>query len=522
MSALNVSTTDLYTTDYSSCCVNRKRKTEDTDFSIDKEKILSKKSKTSKHKSNPAKSLLNSQEEEEVVCAPDLLSFIAVDDHTESVNPDVTIQEPTCSRVSPPPLLPKVPTVKNYGFVAPVVMPKPAALVQNPVRNSVVIQTAIADPKPKSSLVHNPASIIKPKGKQIILNTTLKNPITTHSIGNLTNSVEKVSTHKITLKTPNQKLPRLVPGLKYQWFDIASKNSRDIQTSLSNSISELSVDKEKATTMEDLASIHNKFQEVLSKSINSMIQIRRNLRNDFLSSLNQLKFLKNAQETKEDDDDVVFVKSLSPPKSSLAPTENMTVNDRPRGPYLKVRSVSQLHNVPSECITIPDEVIEKISETRKEEYAKKLQERNNPNETVVNSCDISNDSNKENLGSFSAESIDIDKDLKGDNVEESNCTNNKNDSSKQVIAENTESDDIQITPEIQRAIFESKIEKLVNENLKYNVPGVSVKDLKKMLSARVYVSSKYKVKPKKKTKSVSQSSCDDFEILLNRSIVLKK
>lgn len=330
--------------------------------------------------------------------------------------------------------------------------------------------------------------MIRAKGKQIILNTTLKNPITPQNIGNITSSIEKVSTHKITLKTPNHNLPKLVPGLKYEWFDVAAKSSADVQTKLTASILELSTDKSKATTMEDLAGIHNKFQEMLSKSINTMIQIRRALRNDFLASLNQLKFIKNVQDPKEDDDDVVFVNSTSPPKSApppQPPSECITIDDKPAsGPYLKVRSVSQLLNVPSECITIADDVIEKIREHKKDEDTKKVQELEKSNETVSNSCDISNDSNKENVESFNNSTIVIDDDVKDGSAEEVNVDGKQKDDAQQ----KNELETVELTPEIQKAMFESKIEKLVNDNLKYNVSGIGEKELKRMLSARVYVS----------------------------------
>lgn len=490
LSGLSLNSTDLYRKDYSNCCSSRKRKAKDTDFSIEEELSVVKKPRTAKVKSNTIKPILNTDEQEEVVCAPDLLSFMAEDDLNMNAD-DVTIEKPSYSRCSPSPLqprttttttvIPTVPILNNYRFVTPVILPKNAMIVQNPARNTVIVQTSPppAVPKPKPALVHNPASMMKSKGKQVVLNSTLKNPITSNNIGNLTSSVEKVSTHKITLKTPNQTLPKLVPGLKHEWFDSASKTSLDIQTKLSCSIAELSIDKLRATTMEDLATIHNKFQEVLSKSINSMIQIRRTLRNDFLASLNSLKFIKNVQETKDDDDDVVFVKSTAPAK----PT---TVNDESHGPYLKVRPVSQLLNVPSECITIPDEVIEKISENKKEDVTKKVQEQEEPTE---NSCDISNDSNKENVESFTTNTIEIDDDEKDSAVEEVPLETSKKDNENPQEAE-TEPE----TQESQKAIFEKKIAKLVNDNLKYNVSGISVNELKRMLSVRVYVSKDYKPK----------------------------
>lgn len=415
--------------------------------------------------------ILNSQEEEEVVCAPDLLSFMDEDDQIDGV----VVEKPT--QPTPPAPPPLVPT-PTFRLVTPVVLPKNAVFVQNPVRNTLVVQN-----QPSPALVHNPASMVQVKGKQIVLNTTLNNPITPQNIGNLTSSVEKVSTHKITLKTPNQALPKLVPGLKYEWFEQATKNTVDIQTKLSFNISTLNAQKDTATTMDDLAKIHNKFQEVLSKSINSMIQIRRTLRNDFLSSLNQLKFIKKAEELRpeDDDDDVVFVDATVPQKPPEPVQSTSVAAERPHGPYLKVRSVSQLFNVPSECITIPDDVIEKITESKKEEDARRRE------------AAATNDSNKENINNDS---------------NKINTVASKEDSEPK-------NETVEITPEIQKAMFESKIEKLISDNYKYKIKGISVKEFKRMLSARVYVSKNYK--PKKKS-----SAGQDFEALLDSSVVLKK
>lgn len=504
----------MYKTDYSNCCSSRKRKvsvTKDTEFDVAVELGLTKKSKKekSKGKANAAKSILNTEEQEEVVCAPDLLSLMGDYDHTETVNPDFSNLQtsppippycpimPSYSRSSPPPLFPAPPRppafsmLNNYRLMSPVILPQSPAFVQNPARSSVIMQTPHIDTAPKKqkqALVQNPASMVKTKGKQIILNTTLKNPITTQNIGNLTGTVEKVSTHKITLKNPHTVGSRLAPGSNYEWFDAAAKSSIDIQTKLSVTISQLSSSRERATTMEDLAEIHNRFQESLSNSINSMIQIRKSLRNEFLASLNNLKFIKTVQNPREDDDDVVFVKSLSPTQQhSLPPPQppppSSSLNNKSHGPYLKVRSVSQLLNLPSECITIPDEVIEKITENKKEEDAKKRQEQK---ESKEDSCDISNDSNKENVDRLAANSIEIIDNDSTNNTE----TNDNIEKSEQTTTKKRQPENDDIARKTRKAIFEKKIEKLVKDNLKYNVKGVRRRDLHRWLSARVYVSEK--------------------------------
>lgn len=514
----------MFKVDSTSCCSVRKRKhssSKDDDHDFEEELNKPKRSKSYRGKNAknlPKQPLLNTQEEEEVVCAPDLMLFMDQDDQVENLD-DAVMEIPPPSAPPPPPLqaaptvIPTFPTT-NIRLATPLVLPKNNYLVQNPIRSALVLQnppTTVVqnhDVTKKPVLVQNPASIIKVQGKQIVLNATMNNPITTQNITNLTTPVEKVSTHKITLKTPNQSL---MPGLKYEWFDNAARNSVDIQTKLSSSISELSVQKGKATTMDDLAKIHNKFQEMLSKSINSMIQIRRTLRNDFLSSLNQLKFVKKTQERKEEDDDVVFVDSTKPllaPPPQPPPLHYPKESDRPRGPYLKVRSVSQLLQVPSECITIPDDVIEKISENKREEDAKKLRDEQTKADEAV-ACDVSNDSNKENVENFTSE--------KGSKEESTSEEKEKEANSEE--ADKIALESVEITQQIQKAIFESKIEKLVNDNLKYNVKNISTKELKRMLSARVYMSKNYK--PKVKTMKQQDDCCQDFEALLDSSVVLK-
>lgn len=189
--------------------------------------------------------------------------------------------------------------------------------------------------------------------------------------------------------------------------------------------------------------------------------MRRNLRTEFLNGLNKVKFSSAKKPASEDDNDVVFVRSNTTPP----PLVPAAAAEQPRQ-YLKVRSVSQLCNVPSECITIPDEVTERLQKKIEEE--KKLSE--------------NGDSNKENLPV----------------PEEKENPTSAGETEKGPSAENCGEND-EASSEIKRAMFESKIEKMVTDNMKYNFPDdISNGELIRMLSVRVYV--------KKKCASVAERS----------------
>lgn len=171
-----------------------------------------------------------------------------------------------------------------------------------------------------------------------------------------------------------------------------------------------------------------------------------------------MKFASAKKPAREDDNDVVFVNSNREPP----PLVPVTVPEQPRQ-YLKVRSVSQLCNVPSECITIPDEVTERLQKKIEEE--KKLTEKVSEN----------SDSNKENFPISEA-------------VEEK-----ENPKSSKETGENSENSDKneEMYPDMKRALFESKMDKMVSDNMRYNFPdSISSVELKRMLSARVYVKKK--------------------------------
>lgn len=466
-----------YTVDHASCCIPRKRKvsaSKDTDFDPAEELSLRRKAKKAKTYQPPVPStpILDCQEQEEVVCAPDLLSFMDEDDAGEGgseENPPLQLPPPVHLPAQPV-LMPNIPVLGNYRLVTPVFVPSTGGM-----------------------LVQNPAAIVQPQpAPPLILNTTVKAPITPQ---NVCNSLQRVPTHKITLKASNRAHPKLMPGLQYEWFDNAAKNSGEIQAKLSIGLSKLSMEKSEANTIDDLARIHNKFQEILSNTINAMIMVRKGLRTNFLASLKELKFVKSTDK----DDDVVFVNSTGPTN----PPEH-------RGPYLKVRTMSQLHNLPSECITIPDDV-EKPEDNKEVTAAPETEPQKEEEKSHETVCDISSDSNKENVENFS------DKTEENVSKEAEDATAEKTEES--TTEKTARAKEFEMTPEIRVALFESKMEKFINDNLKYNVSDMSGKEKKRALSAYVCLAKGYKrkVRPEK----VNAVSFQDFEDLLDGSVVLK-
>lgn len=458
---------DLYNKDYSLCCTSkqnaasRKRKSsdnDDSDFDIEKNIIYTKVRKPAIEKDPLA--WKPEGEEEEVVCAPDLSLFMDEDENPDESN--------------------------DVHFVNAV---PPANLVNSRHQQPPVNMKHIMVPNPLSLNVTKP--LLHTPRPQFI-RASFPRPVSSTPVTPFLPAYKPVQVRRVPLQNSvPQALPplKLISGLRHEWFDSTARVAAKVHSTLSQDISALSKDQTTATTIEDLAKIHNKFQEVLSSSINSLIQIRRNLRSEFLSSLNKLKFSRN--------NNVAIVNS----GANIAETIDLVDKDdgvaKPVRAYLKVRSVAQLSNLPPECITIPDDG-EKEKETSssslfdspvvttKDETAKNVDGVNKICDSLENS-----DSNKENLENFSRNG-------EGDG------------------ANNTSEEPL--TEEIRRALFESKIEKMILDNLKYKCDGISLKELKYMLSARVYVKSA----PRKPVvhKSIP-CELQDFEEVLNGSVVMK-
>ncbi|XP_050300373.1 uncharacterized protein LOC126738929 isoform X2 [Anthonomus grandis grandis] len=210
--------------------------------------------------------------------------------------------------------------------------------------------------------------------------------------------------------------------MKHEWFEKTVRAAARVNSNLSYTLTQLNRQQSQASSVEALAMVHNKLQEVLSTSINSLIQIRKNLRTEFIAGIKNVKFppkpvppLAAKPIVVKDDDDVIFVNTTNsgpsktqPPPLIISKTVSLTkinssnsvtnpfAHPKPStsgtkatsivnkivtpttktasvatvssatpvkgGGFLKVRSFVSLQSVPSECITIPDDPTSPISE----------------------------------------------------------------------------------------------------------------------------------------------------------------
>lgn len=74
------------------------------------------------------------------------------------------------------------------------------------------------------------------------------------------------------------------PGtsMKHEWFERTVIAAARVNSNLSYTLTQLNRAQANATSVELLAVVHNKLQEILSSSINSLISIRKKLRLEFI------------------------------------------------------------------------------------------------------------------------------------------------------------------------------------------------------------------------------------------------
>nr|XP_022901480.1 transcriptional regulator ATRX [Onthophagus taurus] len=339
---------------------------------------------------------------------------------------------------------------------------------------------------PSSFYICSPtANVCKPNNANVI---RIQNP-----------TVKVVAATPTTVPLISSIPVHLAPDTKHEWFEKAATVVSTITGNLSLTIDTLTNELKGSKTVENLAQVHNKLQELLSTSINSLIQVRKSLRNQFLEDLNHLKFTaqNNApriqiapvtqnvvKDENEDDDDVVIVNT--PPKEIKQPTKNKENNGRP---YLKVRSVSQLLKVPAECITIPDDppirsevkTVNKVSVLMKEEKEESRQI-NEVKADVINKESLMN-RNKEN-----EDDIGINK-KKGENLPLNNARNedtpiNKENQELVLISNEKEKN------KKEKSESETNSNKIVDENNKKDTTEVLGNDeINKMLTEELLLPS---------------------------------
>ncbi|XP_044749869.1 transcription initiation factor TFIID subunit 3-like isoform X2 [Coccinella septempunctata] len=290
-----------------------------------------------------------------------------------------------------------VKVVANVPKTLPALQPKPVAarsevsfIGQSPsatVRiGSTVInvkstgtsgQLANASPSaPRNTAIRTPVPNARPKPT-----FTPRNPTQSAARSAVTPAAPAVGSlaHIRSVATKSQATPHSQPMMKHEWFEKTVRAAARVNSNLSYTLTQLNKAQSSASSVEQLAVVHNKLQEILSSSINSLIQIRKNLRTEFIAGIKTFRFPPKPAAVDPSDDDVIIVnpepttttnnRGMMPSRPRNSAAKVITVRSVPSaGPniaksastppnkgYLKVRSFQQLQNVSSECITIPDD-----------------------------------------------------------------------------------------------------------------------------------------------------------------------
>ncbi|CAG9765504.1 unnamed protein product [Ceutorhynchus assimilis] len=150
-------------------------------------------------------------------------------------------------------------------------------------------------------------------------------PLSYTVVSGTTNGRPTLSTIRPAAKPANQ-----IPPMKHEWFEKTVRAAARVNSNLSYTLTQLNRQQSQANSVESLAVVHNKLQEVLSTSINSLIQVRKNLRAEFLVGIKSVKLPPKTPKPVTapapapppapipDDDDVIFVSQ--PPPLVMSPS----------------------------------------------------------------------------------------------------------------------------------------------------------------------------------------------------------
>lgn len=255
------------------------------------------------------------------------------------------------------------------------------------------------------------------------------------------------------------------------WFDKAAQQAASVNCHLTSKLVELSKEQKAAESVEQMAFVHNKLQELLSSTVNALIQVRKKLRTDFLNDLQKMKFPRslnkaNSSQAVISDNLVPKVNNVSESIPSVSsPILQSTLSNNVTKPRLKVKTLDELLSVPSEYIVIPDTPppLVKLNNTR------------NENHVSSSNMEITN----QNL--------------------ESNLENIHNKSTTQVTDKACNDETAFL---VKQALNDSLFEYTFAENSKCIVKDISNEEFRKMLSVRVCLEKKFssgtpKTNPKK-------------------------
>lgn len=390
---------------------------------------IRKKAKRSEKENMPRKDppvSWNTEEEDEVVCTPDLSGIIGNDESSPN-STDLTNSKPI-----KPTILPNVMTSTPF------------------IRVKSFAQQRLNFPHTEPPPLAFRLPILAPL--QCIRPATfiLSPPVSNVPIAN-----------KITLDTTNQS-----PS---DWFQTATQETAKINSSLTTKLVALAEEKKKTTNVEQMANIHNKLQELLSASVNSLIQVRKKLRTNFMQDIQNFKM--NVSSGAKNNKPVTAVRSDI---VKVARSEKSTI--------LHAQLTRDIHesNADAECIVIDDDSSENGDESITESEVNSAEEQNPAeNECIPTGCD--------------QETAFL----------------------------------------IKQALIESKFEYIVSKNMDIEVDGIPKDELKEMLSVRVcleldYSSGTPASNPKKnframvfeKTSSATELNNDELKSEDNHAVVV--
>lgn len=328
---------DMLEVDKSLCCKSRgpstpKRKSTNEEFVVDSEKkakkkklcinplskkLILKKISLDSSIATPNVNCWETRPQDEVVCTPDLLMIMDYDDGSEP-----TVVEETEENV-------------NESEVLSV--STPASVNEIEETPTITTKTKLVSKRNRTKSKLDSVSTKKDSGVKKLSNKSSRK--TNQNVLNM--------------------LPNLMPESTYECFDKITQATAQVNQNLNSKICALSNEQKSITTIEDFAKMHNDLQDILSGIIQSFVEIKKNLRTDFIKDLKNLKFVDNDKNNKElessqDDNDVIVIDPVPTepviepvPISNALPQQTVTVKKhisvKPPSELLTPSAIAQLN-----------------------------------------------------------------------------------------------------------------------------------------------------------------------------------
>ncbi|XP_056649006.1 transcriptional regulator ATRX-like isoform X2 [Diorhabda sublineata] len=228
--------------------------------------------------------------------------------------------------------------------------PLPTLIPSN--KTSVLTATTSSVSKSPQLRVVTPQQVNRSKVQ--VVNTSAIRPQSNFIRASPVNARVQTPTPVLSTRQPVLRPIRPATTTKHEWFEKTVRSSARVNSNLSYTLTQLNRAQANATSVESLAVVHNKLQEILSSSINSLIQIRKNLRTEFIAGIKNIRFppknppasttsntppplLHNVSSSK-DDDDVIFIPSDPIPATVTSTSKTATVSSTPKAIYTTTAS----------------------------------------------------------------------------------------------------------------------------------------------------------------------------------------